>query len=182
MHSITAENLRSAYGGESMAHMRYMIWADKAEREGFPNVARLFRAVSFAERAHATGHFNVMKDVAGGFSVVAGGGFGIGPTSQNLQGAIEGETFEIAEMYPAYLAVADMQGEKSAHRSMTWAMAAEKIHAEMYAQAKKAVDGGADAGFGLIHVCDVCGHTLEGDAPDKCPVCGALKKRFRAFA
>jgi len=181
MHGITAENLRSAYGGESMAHMRYMIWADKAEREGFPNVARLFRAVSFAERAHATGHFNVMKDVAGGFSVVAGAGFGIGPTSQNLQGAIEGENFEIAEMYPAYLAVADMQGEKSAHRSMTWAMAAETIHAEMYAQAKKAVDGGADAGFGPIHVCEVCGHTLEGDAPDKCPVCGALKKRFRAF-
>ena len=182
MHGITAENLRSAYGGESMAHMRYMIWADKAEREGFLNVARLFRAVSFAEQAHATGHFNVMKDVAGGFSVFAGGGFGIGPTSQNLQGAMEGENFEVAEMYPAYLAVADMQGEKSAHRSMTWAMAAEKIHAEMYAQAKKAVDGGADAGFGLIHVCEVCGHTLEGDAPDKCPVCGALKKRFRAFA
>lgn len=181
MHSMTAENLRSAFGGESMAHMRYMIWADKADKDGFPNVARLFRAVSFAEQAHATGHFNAMRDVAGGFSVLAGGGFGLGSTSQNLQGAIEGETFEINEMYPAYMSVAETQTEKAAHRSMSWAVAAEKIHAEMYTQAKQAVDAGRDAAFGPIHVCAVCGHTHEGDALDKCPVCGALGKSFRSF-
>jgi rubrerythrin len=182
MHPMTSENLRSAYGGESMAHMRYMIWADKAEKDGFPNVARLFRAVSFAEQAHATGHFNVMKDVAGGFSVVAGGGFGIGTTSQNLQGAIDGESFEIAEMYPAYLAVAEAQGESAAHRSMTRAIDAEKIHAAMYTTAKKAVDAGKDAAFGPIQICPVCGHTIDGEAPDKCPVCATLKNRFKTFA
>jgi rubrerythrin len=182
MHSMTAENLRSAFGGESMAHMRYMIWADKADKDGFPNVARLFRAVSFAEQAHATGHFNAMKAVAGGFPVLAGGGFGLGSTSENLKGAIEGETHEINEMYPAYMAVAETQAEKAAHRSMTWAVAAEKIHAEMYTQAKKAVDAGKDAALGPIHVCATCGHTHEGDAPDKCPICGALKKSFKSFA
>ncbi len=181
MHGMTAENLRSAFGGESMAHMRYVIWADKAEKDGFPNVARLFRAVSFAERAHATGHFGAMKDVAGGFTVAAGGGFGLGTTSQNLQGAIDGETFEITEMYPAYLAVAEMQGEKAAQRSMSWAMAAEKIHAEMYTTAKKAVDAGRDVTIGPIQVCGLCGHTLEGDAPEKCPVCGAPRKHYKAF-
>jgi rubrerythrin len=165
-----------------MAHMRYMIWADKADRDGFPNVARLFRAISFAEQAHATGHFNAMKDVAGGFSVLAGGGFGLGSTSQNLQGAIDGETFEINEMYPAYMSVAESQAEKAAHRSMSWAVAAEKIHAEMYTRAKQAVDAGKDAALGTIYVCAVCGHTHEGGALDKCPVCGALGKTFKAFA
>jgi rubrerythrin len=182
MHTMTADNLRSAYGGESMAHMRYIAWGDKAEKDGFPNVARLFRAISFAEQVHATGHFNAMKDVVGAFTVVSGGGFGIGPTSQNLQGAINGENHEIGEMYPAYKAVAEMQGEKAALRSMSYAVEAEKIHAAMYTKAKAAVDGGKDIQLGAIQICDVCGHTHEGDAPDKCPVCGALKKRFKTFA
>jgi len=182
MHSMTAENLRSAFGGESMAHMRYLIWADKADKDGFPNVARLFRAVSYAEQAHATSHFNAMKDAAGSFSVLAGGGFGLGSTSENLQGAIEGERFEINEMYPAYMAVAETQTEKAAHRSMTWAIEAEKIHAEMYSQAKESVDAGKDAPLGPIHVCSVCGHTHAGDPLDKCPICGSPQKKFRTFA
>jgi rubrerythrin len=182
MHSMTADNLRSAYGGESMAHMRYITWADKAERDGFPNVARLFRAISFAEQVHATGHFNAMKDAAGAFSVLAGGGFGVGTTSKNLEGAIGGESFEIAEMYPAYIAVAEMQGEKAALRPMNYAIEAEKIHAEMYKKAKQAVDSGKDVQLGPIQICDVCGYTHEGNVPDKCPVCGALRKRFKTFA
>jgi len=182
MHDMTASNLRSAFGGESMAHMRYKAWADKADQDGFPNVARLFRAVSRAEQAHATGHFKAMRDVAGAFSVTAGGGFGLGSTSENLAGAIEGETFEINEMYPAYLAVAKLQGEKGAERSMGYAVAAEQIHAAMYTEAKAAVDTGKDADLGPIRICTVCGHTIEGDLPDKCPVCSAKKELYETFA
>ncbi len=182
MHSMTAENLRSAYGGESMAHMRYLIWADKADQDGFPNVARLFRAIAFAEQVHATNHFNVLRDVAGPFSVTAGGGFGLGSTSQNLQGAIDGERFEVEEMYPAYVAVAEAQSEKAAQRSMSWAVEAEKQHVILYTQAKQAVDAGHDVTLGVVYICELCGHTVEGEAPDKCPVCNAAKKHYRAFA
>ena len=182
MAAMTADNLRSAHGGESMAHMRYMAWADKAEQEGYPNVARLFRAISFSEQIHATNHFVTLKDVTGAFTVTAGAGFGLGGTSENLQGAIDGENFEVAEMYPAYLEVAKLQGEKGAQRSMTWALEAEKIHAAMYGKAKQAVDAGNDVELGAVQVCGKCGYTHEGDAPDRCPLCGAPRERFREFS
>ena len=183
MHDMTAANLRSAFGGESQAHMRYKIWGDKAEVDGFSNVARLFRAVSRAEQAHATGHFRAMRSVAGGFDVTSAAGFGLGGTGENLQGAIDGETFEINEMYPAYLSVANMQGESSAVRSMEYAISAEKIHADMYTRAKQAVDAGNDMELGTVHICTVCGHTLEaGEAPDTCPICNAKKEKYVTFA
>ncbi len=182
MHEMTAGNLRSAFGGESMAHMRYMIWGRKAVSEGFHNVGRLFEAVAFAEQAHAGGHFNVLARCGGGFAVTSMAGFGQESTSQNLAGAIEGENFEVAEMYPAYITVAQGQDEKSALRSFTWAFEAEKVHAELYARAKAAVDAGKDVQIGAIHVCVICGHTAEGDLPEKCPLCGAKKEKYKTFA
>lgn len=182
MHAMTAANLRSAFGGESMAHMRYLIWGDKAEADGFPNVARLFRAVSYAEQVHATNHFKVMGDEAGPHLVAAGGGFGLGSTSANLAGAIEGETFEIEEMYPAYMAVARAQGEKEAMRSIRYAIAAERFHAALYAEAKRAVDAGHDMKLGALVICRVCGYTAEGDVPARCPICAAASTKFKSFA
>jgi len=182
MHDMTAGNLRSAFGGESMAHMRYAIWADKAENDGFPNVARLFRAISYAEQIHATGHFNTLKKEAGAFQVVAGAGFGLGSTSENLQGALEGELFEINEMYPAYIAVAQAQNDKTAARSFEYAVSAEKIHAQMYKKAKEAVDGGKDVQLGPVQICSVCGHTIEGAVPDECPICKAKGSKYKTFA
>ncbi len=181
MQDMTATNLRSAYGGESMAHMRYLAWAEKAEQDKFPHVGRLFRAISRAEQAHATGHFRAMRNIAGAFAVTSGGGFGLGATSDNLQGAIDGELFEINQMYPAYLEVAKLQGEKQAQRSIGYAIAAEKIHAKMYQKAKKAVDAGKDTKLGDVYICEVCGHTVEGKCPGKCPICNAPKKRFAGF-
>ena len=182
MHDMTAANLRSAFGGESMAHMRYLIWADRADTDSFPNVARLFRAISRAEQAHATGHFNAMRDVAGAFDVGAGGGFGLGSTSDNLAGAIEGENFEVREMYPAYLEVAKLQEESAAVRSIGYAVEAEKIHAAMFTEARQAVDSGNDVELGPVQICTVCGHTIEGDAPERCPVCNAMKQKYMTFA
>ena len=168
MKKMTEKNLSDAFAGESQAHMKYAVFADKAEKEGFPNVGRLFRAISRAERAHATGHLRVLAWA--------------GKTSENLQAAIDGETFEVDEMYPAYDSVAHLQEEKGALRSIHYALEAEKIHASMYQAAKQAVDSGKDIDIGPINICTVCGHTLEGDAPDRCPVCGATKAQFKEFS
>jgi rubrerythrin len=181
MHEMTATNLRSAYGGESMAHVRYRTWARRADRDGFPNVARLFRAIAFAEEVHANNHFEVLRRHAGAFTVCGGAGFGIGPTSSNLAGAIEGETFEITEMYPAYKAVAEVQGEARAAQSFGYALSAEQEHAALYAAARHAVDRGEDIDLGPVQICEVCGHTVEGRAPAVCPVCKAGRNKFRAF-
>lgn len=167
MRQMTGDNLKAAFAGESQAHMRYLIFADKAEREGFPNVARLFRAVAFAERMHATNHLKALD--------------GVGTTRDNLKEAVGGETFEVEEMYPAYKAAAEAQEEKRAHRSMDWALEAERVHAGMYAAAREAVAGGDDAALGEVFVCGVCGWTVEGEAPDVCPICGAKHEKFVAF-
>ena len=182
MHDMTAANLRNAYGGESMAHMRYRTWGDKAEQDGFPNTARLFRAITFAEQIHANNHFREMRDLVGAFLCASGAIFGLGGTSQNLQGGIDGETFEVNEMYPTYLETAKFQGEKGAQQSFYYALSAEKTHAALFQKAKTAVDSGKDVKLGPVQVCTVCGFTHEGDAPDKCPICGAKKEKFRTFA
>jgi len=182
MHEMTAANLRNAYGGESMAHMRYRTWGDKAEQDGFPNTARMFRAIHFAEQIHANNHFRELRDLVGGFGCSSGAIFGLGSTSQNLQGGIDGETFEINEMYPTYLETAKFQGEKGAERSFFYALSSEKTHAAFFQKAKASVDSGKDVKLGPMQICTVCGWTAEGDAPDKCPICGAKKEKFRTFA
>jgi rubrerythrin len=182
MHDMTAANLRSAFGGESQAHMRYKIWGALAEKEGHADVARLFRAVSRAEQAHATGHFKALRNVPGAFDVTSAAGFGHSDTAAALEGAIEGETFEINEMYPAYLAVAEAQDEKDAIRSMHFAISAEKIHAAMFTEAKDAIDNDQAYKVGTIQICTVCGHTMVADeAPDQCPICKAKKEQYETF-
>jgi len=182
MHEMTASHLRSAFAGESQAHMRYLIYGDKAEKEGFPNVARLFRAIAYAEQVHATNHFQQLREAKGPALTVAGAGFGLGPSADNLDVAIEGEEFEVAEMYPVYKAAADFQGEKGAVRSFDWAWQAEQIHAAMYKEAKAAVLAGQDYEVGPVYICSVCGHTVAGQPPERCPVCNAPGDRYKEFA
>jgi rubrerythrin len=167
MRKMTEENIKSAFAGESQAHMKYLIFAKKAEEEGFSNVARLFKAIAFAEQVHATNHLKVLG--------------GINSSAQNLQLAIDGETFEVDEMYPAYKEVAKLQEEKSAVRSTDWALQAEKIHAAMYQKTQQAVEDNKDIELKEIFICELCGYTLEGGAPDRCPICGAPKQKFRKF-
>jgi rubrerythrin len=116
---------------------------------------------------HATNHLRTMS--------------GIGKTAVNLQAAMDGENFEVAEMYPAYVQVAESQGEKMAVMYFNFAMAAEKVHGGLYQRAKESVGQGKDLGYFPIQVCGQCGFTVEGEAPDKCPVCGAPKERFVRF-
>ena len=181
MNAMTAENLRSAFGGESQAHMRYRIWGDKAEKDGFPTVARLFRATSDAEEVHATLHFKALKDQEGDFSVTSGAGFGLGTTSENLQGAINGEMFEVEQMYPAYIAVAEMQEEKAAISAMRFAIEAEKVHAELFTKAQEAVDNGKDLLADTVLLCPVCGFISLTGKEDNCPLCNAKKELFKEY-
>jgi rubrerythrin len=164
---MTEGNLWAAFAGESQAHMKYLNFAEQARREKLPNIARLFEAAAFAEQMHASNHLRALG--------------GIHDTAANLGEAFDGETFEIDEMYPAYAAVATEQGEKKALRSMNWAVAAEKVHAGLYAAARQEAEAKRDVGTTDIWVCGNCGFTMEGDPPDVCPICGVSHERFRKF-
>lgn len=167
MRKISEENIKNAFQGESQAHMKYLIYAEKAEDEGFKNISRLFRAIAYAEFVHAKNHYRILGKV--------------GNTSQNLQDAINSENYEIEEMYPAYNIVAKMQNEKGAERTTSWALEAEKIHSTLYQKAKQTVDRGEDIVIGPIYICDICGYTVEGELPEMCPLCRAIKDKFRKF-
>jgi len=167
MKEMTKEALKAALAGESQAHIKYLAFSAQAEKEGKPNIARLFHAIAYAEQVHATNHLKELR--------------GVGGTVANLEAAIDGETFEVEEMYAAYLAIAELQGERGAKRSMTYAIEAEKIHAEMYADAKVKAEADEDITIGKVYICPVCGFTHIGEPPDRCPVCNVKKERFKSF-
>jgi rubrerythrin len=162
----TRENLEAAFAGESQANRTYLAFADKAAKDGFPQVARLFRAVAEAETIHAHAHLRALERV--------------GETEKNLQAAIEGEGYEFKEMYPEFLAEAEKAGDKRAAVSFRHALAVEEIHHGLYSEALAAVRGGGDLPDRSVHVCAICGNTVHGDAPDRCPVCNAPRDKFFA--
>jgi len=165
--AMTEESLKAAFAGESQAAEKYLVWAEQADEEGYPNVAKLFRAISFAETRHARNHLRVMG--------------GIGSTADNLAAAFGGESFEVDEMYPAYHAIAKGQGNNQAVRSINYALKSEVDHKGQYTDARETVLAGNDIADQQVHVCLVCGHTIIGDAPDKCPYCAAPKDLYRTF-
>ena len=167
MKSMTKDNLKAAFAGESQAHMKYAAFSAKAARDGWANVAKLFEAISYAELVHATNHLRVLGGIEG--------------SPANLATAIAGETYEVQEMYPAFQAVAELHGEKAAWQTMHWAVEAEKGHAEMYGTAKAAVEEGKDIDIDQVYVCGRCGWTGIGEPPDECPICNAKKDLFRLF-
>ena len=167
MKEMTMANLKDALAGESQAQVKYQAFSARAEKEGKPNIARLFEAIAYAERVHATNH---LKELGG-----------IGNTVANLEAAIAGENFEVQEMYATYLAAAELQEESGAKRSMTYAIEAEKIHADMYGDALVKAKAGDDIEVGQVYICPVCGFSHSGEPPDRCPVCNCKKERFKAF-
>lgn len=178
---MTQQNLINAFGGESMAHMRYLHFADQADREGYKNVARLFRAISHAEFIHAGDHYQEIRHLNEGMVANSMGAFGPGNTLKNLGLGIDGETFEITEMYPAYIEVAKFQEEKGAVRTFEWSLKTERKHKKLFEKAKQAVEQEKDVEINKIQVCEVCGYTMEGEAPDECPICSAKKEKFKPF-
>jgi rubrerythrin len=144
-------------------------------------IAKLFKAVAHAEMIHASNHFNNIRD-KGDAVTVSVAGFGSKTTSEDLQVGIDGETFEVEEMYPSYLEVTHTKKEYTAEVSFRYAWEAEKTHAELYERAKDIVDAGSDIDLGPIGVCKVCGYTIEGEAPDNCPICKAKKDTFSFYS
>jgi rubrerythrin len=167
LHAMTDQSLHAAFAGESQAAEKYLVFAAKAEDEGLPHIARLFTAISFAETRHARNHYRVLG--------------GVNATADNLQVAFEGESFETSEMYPAYQEIAVLQGNKQAQRSIRYALKAEMDHKRMYAEAREQALKGKDIADEPVSVCLVCGHTVIGDLPDKCPVCAAAQAAYKTF-
>ena len=164
MSKTTQENLEVAFAGESKANRKYLFFAKQAEKDGFPMIAKLFRAVASAETVHAEGHFQAMN--------------GVKNTRENLQEAYKGEVFEYSEMYPPMLqqAVAD---KHKAQRMFRLALAAEHVHADLWKKALDAVESGKDLEEMDIWVCPICGFVECGShPPDKCPICGAVSSKF----
>jgi rubrerythrin len=161
----TDANLQEAFGGESKANRRYLFFAEKAEIEGFPGVARLFRAVAEAETVHARNHLNALD--------------AIGSTKENLMAASIGEHQEFTGMYPIFIEVAKEERNDRADRTFALANAVEKIHHGLFEAALKEVKEGKRPAEATYYVCQVCGNTVAGGALDKCPVCGAPQDRFK---
>jgi rubrerythrin len=157
------DDLKKAFAGESQAFRKYSVYAKKAEQEGMPNIAKLFRTAAEAERIHAEGHFKAMGAIKS--------------TAENLQDAIDGETHEYTEMYPPMLEKAESGGHK-AKMMFGYAMKAEAIHAELYKAALEAAQKGEDLKESQFYLCPVCGHIEFGSPPDECPICGAKAKVF----
>jgi rubrerythrin len=160
----TADNLKEAYAGESQASTRYLAFARKAEQEGQPQVARLFRAASMAEVVHARNHLEVME--------------GVKSTQDNLKEAVSGENMEHVSMYPEFIEQAGKEEKSKAVRTFEWARKVEIMHEGLYKAALEALEGGGKPKATDYFVCQICGATIEGEAPERCPVCGAPRAQF----
>lgn len=159
--SASEKNLWEAFAGESQANRKYLAFAAKAEREGYKQVAKLFRAAAQAETVHAHAHLRALK--------------AINDTAANLKEAIAGETHEFKNMYPAMIAAAREESHKAAEMSFSYANEVEKIHADLYRKALEDMENLEETDY---HVCMVCGYTCEGEPPDTCPVCNANRRAF----
>jgi len=160
----TSDNLQAAFAGESQANRKYLAFARKADADGFPQIAKLFRAAAEAETVHAHAHLRVMG--------------GVKSLEENLQAAIDGEGHEFRQMYPGFVAQAEAEDNKPAEMSFKNALAVEEIHHGLYSEALESAKGGQDLPAASIWVCGICGNTISGDCPDQCSVCGASKDRF----
>ncbi len=160
----TSENLKDAFAGESQANRRYLAFAKEAEKEGLKSVAKLFRAAAYAETVHALNHLAIIGEVKS--------------TVENLETAVSGENFEFEKMYPEYIDVANVENNSKAVWSFRVANQVEKIHSGLFSKAVENLKKGTEVVDVDYYVCEVCGNTVEGEAPERCPICMAPKKRF----
>lgn len=164
----TQDNLKAAFAGESQANRTYLAFAQKAQADGYPQVAKLFRAAAAAETVHAHAHLRAMG--------------GVKTTEENLQAAADGEAHEFQSMYPPFLQEAIDEGVKPAEFSFKFAMAVEEVHNALYLKALAAVQGSADLAERKVYVCQVCGNTVYDEVPDRCSVCHNPSERFIEIA
>ncbi len=163
--SNTVENLETAFAGESQANRKYLFFAEKADNEGHPQIARLFRAAAASETVHARNHLQAMS--------------GIGSTADNLQEAAKGELYEFTEMYPGFIEQAKTESNQGAETTFDWANKVEKIHHRLYQKILEDLEAGKEMKDAPYFICQGCGYTVAGEAPEKCPVCGAPRSMFK---
>ncbi len=166
--SKSLDNLKTAFAGESQANRKYLAFAKKADEEGFPQIAKLFRAAAAAETVHAHNHLRAMD--------------GVKSTAENLEAAVAGENYEVVSMYPPMLAEAEAEGDKRAAKSFGWALEVEKIHEALYRKARELLGKGKDAPETNYYVCPICGYTHEGPMDGRCPVCSTPGEKFEKIA
>lgn len=159
----TKDNVHEAFAGESQANQKYRAFAKKAEKDGFPKIAQLFKTTAEAERIHAEAHFASMD--------------GINSTVDNLIAAIAGETYEYKEMYPPMLDAAEAEDHK-AKRMFKYALKAEEVHAKLYTLALECAAQGKDLDVNEIYLCPVCGNIELRKPVDKCSICNLPAEKF----
>lgn len=193
----TDGNLKTAFAGESQAKRRYLLFAEKADKEGLPQIARLFRATAAAETVHATRHFDAMGragsmrdgtltaavagDEAGATKdnlAAAVAGDEAGATKDNLTASVAGEYYEFTQMYPPFIKEAEKEDNLRAQVSFDRAKTVEQIHHKLFEAAIKALEAKQPLKNESYFVCQVCGYTVAGEAPETCPICGSLRSRF----
>lgn len=163
--SKSIDNLKTAFAGESQANRKYLAFAKKAEEEGFPQIAKLFRAAAAAETVHANNHLRAMD--------------GVKSTAENLEAAIGGENYEVVSMYPPMLADAEAEDDRRSARSFKYALEVEKVHEALYRKAAESLSKSKDAPATEYYVCPVCGYTHEGPMTERCPVCNTMPGLFQ---
>ncbi len=163
--SKTKDNVQAAFAGESQANRKYLFFAEKADDEGHKQIARLFRAAADAETAHARNHLKVIE--------------GVKSTKDNLMAAVSGENHEFTVMYPNFIKQAEAESQKEAENSFDLANKVERIHHGLFKNALSLLEKGQTMGDKPFYVCQYCGNTVEGEAPEKCPICGAPRKMFK---
>jgi rubrerythrin len=161
----TKANLEEAFAGESQANRKYLFFSEKADEAGNKQVARLFRAAAEAETVHARNHLRVLGEIKS--------------DKENLKAAVGGENYEFTEMYPGFIEKAKVEGNQKAENSFDLANKVEQIHHKLFQAALKDLEAGKPAKEAPYYVCQVCGNTVEGEAPERCPVCGAPRSRFK---
>lgn len=161
----TNENLQEAFAGESQANRKYLFFAEKADESGLKQVARLFRAAAEAETVHARNHLKVLGEIKS--------------AKENLESAAGGEQYEFTEMYPNFIKQAKEEGNSQAERSFDLANKVEQVHHEYFQAALKKIESGETFAEKPYYVCQVCGNTVEGEAPERCPICGAPRSQFK---
>ena len=161
----TQENLKAAFAGESQANRRYLFFAEKADGAGHKQIAKLFRAAAEAETVHARNHLSVMGEIKS--------------TKENLEAAVKGENHEFTEMYPGFIKQAKSENNEPAERSFDLANKVEEIHHGLFQKAFDSLESGQPLGDEPYFVCQFCGNTVEGEDPEKCPICGAPRSQFK---
>lgn len=162
--SKTEQDLKDAFAGESQANRKYLAFSKKAEQEGHARAARMFRAAAAAETVHAHNHLRELGSVRS--------------TRENLQEAITGESYEFQKMYPQMIEDARADGHEGALKSFLYANEVEQVHAALYKKVLEGLEKDKGRLAADFHVCQVCGYTVEGEAPDECPVCKSKKQAF----